>query len=184
MLVVLNVSCVTNNKNEVIDSISIGGVTLHSYILKKVIDGNTLILQKSEFTVYDNGDLVPYNENNNNDTITVGLYGIHAPKLDQPYGKEAKEFLQRFENKIVFFDYDNMGISKKRLGILVYVDHSINKHFLVNTKLVNNGIAWDDKDVAVYKKEEQEARKKKIGIWSQSNPIYPPDFKKTKKNKK
>ncbi|MDR0423727.1 MAG: thermonuclease family protein [Rickettsiales bacterium] len=183
LLVVLNVSCVTNNKNEVMDALSLRGISYLSYILKKVIDGNTLILQKSKFIVDDNGDLVPYNDYENNDTITIGLCGIHAPKLDQPYGKEAKEFLQKFENKIVFYSYVDTGKSKDRLGALIYVDHSENNSFMVSTELVNNGLAWADKDIAVYKEKEQEVRKKKIGLWSQSNPIYPPDFKKTKKIK-
>lgn len=56
----------------------------------------------------------------------------------------------------------------------------------INEALLANGLAWHYKyynDNPVYAKLEQEAKDKKLNLWSEKNPIEPYEFRKMKKKK-
>lgn len=114
-----------------------------------------------------------------NKKIKIRLYGIDAPEIGQKYGEEAKVYLQKYllNKKVSVVD---CGIDKynRVLGI-IYIG-SLN----INEELLTDGLAWQyhfNKD-DVYKKLMQNAKKKKINIWSDPRAIDPYHWR--KKNKK
>lgn len=128
------------------------------------------------------------------DTITVKSYNgkekirfaqIDAPETShfgstpQPYGKESAAFLRNLiSNKNVRVDVETVDQYGRNVGT-VFVD-GIN----VNREMVKNGYAWVYRQYAhdeTLMELEKSARANRIGLWTLDNPIYPPDFRKSKK---
>lgn len=115
-----------------------------------------------------------------NTQIKVRLNQIDAPESKQAFGTQSKKSLSDmvFSKQIIVKSTgtDRYG---RTLGE-IYIDN-VN----VNKKQVANGMAWayreylTDQDYLVL---ESNARARKIGIWSEPNPIYPSDFRKQAKN--
>lgn len=105
-------------------------------------------------------------------TTRVRLHGIDAPEDGQEYGDESTQALKRLiANKIVKLevtDKDRYGRSVAK----VYVDSTY-----VNLEMVKQGMAWwyekyapKDYDLSV---AQVNAQKKRVGLWSQQDPIPP-----------
>lgn len=120
------------------------------------------------------------------DTITIAkeglrerirLYGIDAPEDGQPGAREAKAFLTKLVlGKTV--KVDRVTTDRfHRTNAWIFVD-GVN----VNHELIRNGHAWwfrkyapdDDK----LEELEDEARKAKRGLWAQTNPVPPWEWRK------
>lgn len=111
--------------------------------------------------------------------LIVRLEGIDCPELKQDYGDSAKMatvalcFNKRV--KIEKVGLDNYG----RTLAFVYVDD-----LCINKELLRLGLAWhyadynDDPELA---KLESEARKNKVGLWKQTDPVAPWDFRHKRK---
>jgi len=121
------------------------------YFVKDVIDGDTIELTNGE---------------------KVRLIGINAPEINEPFGKEAKEFLSKMVNgKAVKLEKDfKLKDEYGRLLAFVFVDN-IN----INVEIVKNGLAntlYLSK-LLKYSKElrkaELQAVENQIGIWKRSN---------------
>jgi len=126
----------------------------------KIADGDT-------FTI-----LLP-----NNKKERIRLYGIDAPENSQPFSKNAKQFLSNliFEKKVRLEIKDTDRY--KRIVAIVYVNDTIN----INESLLNAGLAWHYKEFDKNPKWdtlEQNARKKKIGLWSDKKAIAPWQWRK------
>jgi len=101
----------------------------------------------------------------------IRLYGIDCPERKQPFGTKAKQFAAA----LVFGNIVEVKpLGKDRYGrtiAWVYVND-----VCLNEELLKAGLAWHYKR---YSKEknfailEAEARSKKIGLWSDNNPIPP-----------
>lgn len=126
-----------------------------------ILDGDTIILLDS-----------------NNEQIRVRLEGIDCPEKSQPFGQMAKQATSSFiygkEVRIITSGKDRYG---RTIGF-IYIDD-----ICVNKELLRLGLAWHYKaynnDPELAKLEEQ-ARASKIGIWSQTEPIAPWDYRKKK----
>lgn len=114
--------------------------------------------------------------NTNQAQFKVRLNQIDAPESHQSFGTQSKKALSDLVfGKIV--EIKSTGTDKygRTLGE-IYIDN-VN----VNKKQVANGMAWSyreyltDQDYLVL---ESNARARKIGIWSEPNPVYPSDFRK------
>jgi len=125
------------------------------------------------------------------DTITVlrngkgekiRLYGIDTPEKRQAFGKKAKQFTSSMVYgktvEVKTKDIDRYG---RTVG-LVYVNGES-----LNEALVKNGYAWVYRH---YCKEgfckdwlslESAARDGKVGLWSESNPVPPWDFRRNQR---
>jgi micrococcal nuclease len=108
--------------------------------------------------------------------IKIRLYGIDCPEMGQDFGAQARRFTgQMVFGKIVTvqeMDRDRYG----RTVAWVWVDgQSLNK------ELVKAGFAWWYRYYALNDEElrtlEAKARKDKLGLWSQPNPIPPWKFR-------
>jgi len=119
------------------------------------------------------------------DTITVlegrtqhkiRLLGIDSPELGQAYGQKARQFTSTLvfgkQVKVIYSDKDQY---KRVLGT-VYTLGGAN----LNHELVRAGLAWHytyyskDKKLAAL---EKAARKARRGLWTDSDPIAPWQFR-------
>lgn len=127
------------------------------------------------------------------DTITVlhsgkperiRLHGIDAPELSQDFGRQAKKACSDLcFGKVVSIE----TTAKDRYGRTVAVvtaPGGIN----VNQELVKRGYAWWYREYAPNSKElpklEEAARKAKLGLWTQGNPVPPSEFRRTEYQQK
>lgn len=128
------------------------------------------------------------------DTITLKSYQgkekirfaqIDAPETShfgstpQPFGKESAAFLRSLvSGKNVRVEVEAVDQYGRNVGT-VFVD-GIN----VNRELIKNGYAWVYRQYAhdaALMELEKSARARRVGLWMLDNPIYPPDFRKSKK---
>lgn len=147
----------------------------------EVIDGNNVICKR-----------------NNNEQLNVKLYQIDAPSLDQPYGKEAKQFLSSLIlNNDQFIDIIRRD-QQQILGIIYTTKITYPKYcderskncqplfysfMYKNTTMIENGYAWFDNsfgDNPEYQQSQEEAKKAKRGLWVAPNPIPPWEWRKQK----
>lgn len=109
---------------------------------------------------------------------SVRLEHIDCPEKKQPFGSKAKQFA----SDLCFGKYVQLNEKKKydrnkRLISEIILNNGIN----VNKELVKNGLAWHFKKYSKdndYSELEINARNNQIGIWSESNPIAPWDWRK------
>jgi endonuclease YncB( thermonuclease family) len=110
-----------------------------------------------------------------NTRIHIRLDGIDAPENSQSYGKESadklKELILDKDVKILSSGKDKYGRTIGR----IYINDA-----WINLEMIKLGCAWHYKQ---YSKDEKlanaelVARSEKLGIWSESNPIAPWDYR-------
>jgi endonuclease YncB( thermonuclease family) len=115
-----------------------------------------------------------------NTEVAVRLYGIDAPESDQPYGLRATRFtkmMARFERvEVEPEDRDQHG----RVAALVYLEGDGE---CLNNELVRAGHAWvyerycHIRDCNQWQKLELRARQSERGLWTQSDPVPPWDWR-------
>ena len=122
------------------------------------------------------GDTFTY-LNAENKTVKVRLHGIDCPEKKQDYGQVAKQKLSDLifgeQVEVVETDIDRY----KRVIAKVYTKQ--NK--CVNEELLKSGLAWHYKQYdknETWAHMEQEAKRKKLGLWSMSNPTPPWEWRK------
>lgn len=127
----------------------------------------------------------------NNETITVRLFGIDAPEVyrdknnklipnkSQDYGIEATKFcITNYLNQLVQINLKHNDQYGR------YVCELFIGTISINEILIANGYAWNYMRYSKSKNWENlqlNAKKTKIGLWSKPNPITPSEFRKTKK---
>jgi micrococcal nuclease len=112
--------------------------------------------------------------------VRVQFYGIDCPEMDQPFGKEAKQFTSDMvlKKNVNIFQYgaDQHGRSEGVVSV-----EGIN----VNEQLIKVGLAWQYRKYCKeafcgkWKRFEDEARKGKIGLWRDTAPVPPWDRQKS-----
>ena len=113
------------------------------------------------------------------EVIKVRLYGIDAPESDQPFGREATEFVMQFLHSPVLLEDKGKDRYQRTLAEL-YIDGRRLSLTLVSQGLAHHFVKYSD-DITLAKAEAQ-ARKKRVGLWTQSNPIPPWDWRKGNRN--
>ncbi len=125
----------------------------------RIIDGDTFVLQTSE------------------GNLKIRMDGIDAPEMDQEFGFEAKEFLNRYMHKNVRVLPNGVDKYGRTIGTL-FVE-GVN----INLLEVREGYAWHYKkyssDPEMTKAEEM-ARKEGKGLWSLMNALPPWEWRKMK----
>lgn len=112
-------------------------------------------------------------------TIAVRLRGVDAPELSQPYGRESKAHLEGLvlgkTVRVEIKDIDRYG------RIVGYVRVNGTN---VNLEQVRKGYAWayaeylDRPYASEFYEAENEARKNRLGLWRESNPTPPWEYRK------
>lgn len=107
--------------------------------------------------------------------VRVRLLGIDSPERRQAFSNKAKQTLSDLiYNKEVKVYYESKDRYGRVLGDIYINDLN------VNHEMVRRGMAWhfirysDDEKLAAL---EKEARKNKIGLWADPNPVAPWDFR-------
>lgn len=116
----------------------------------------------------------------NQKELTLRLSDVDCPEKRQPFGTAAKKFASDFcFGKTVQIRTANKKDRYHRLIGEIYFNGSC-----LNKELVRNGLAWQyvqySKDIA-YRKLEQAARLKKVGIWTEKHPVAPWEWRKQRK---
>lgn len=117
--------------------------------------------------------------------FTCRLYGIDAPEVEhgntpgQPYGEEAKRELKRLILGKTVTIKTTGGKTYNREVCIIYLDSTD-----INLEMVKRGYAWAYKRylkrpyASEYIGAENDARKQRLGLWVQSNPTPPWEFRK------
>ena len=119
---------------------------------------------------------------NNHDQVKVRLDGIDAPEKKQAFGNKAKQYLSSMiwgvPVTVKVLKKDRYGRSIGKVSTAKVKD--------VNLEMIKAGYAWHYKEYnkdKSYASAENNARKRKLGIWKDKNPIKPQVFRKTKHKK-
>jgi micrococcal nuclease len=110
-------------------------------------------------------------------TIKVRLQGIDAPEKKQTDYSNSKSFLSNliFGKRIKIIEKSKDKYRRSLAEIYV-------KNEWINLTMITKGYAWHYKKYSVNKQlaaAELAARKKKIGLWKNHNPIAPWVFRET-----
>lgn len=105
----------------------------------------------------------------------IRFNGIDAPEKSQAYGQKSKEFLSSliFGKEVIVEVKD-----KDKYGR--YVSDIFLGNRYINAEMIENGFAWHYKQYSKDKKLaelEDKARENKLGLWVDSNPTSPWDFR-------
>ena len=126
--------------------------TLPPISIAKVTDGDTVVTSEGD---------------------RIRLWGIDAPEMNQPYGKEATIALTGLiHGKKLFveiIDTDRYGRQVAR----IYTADGMH----INRLLVCSGAAWWYEKYALKRHRELEARRMKTGLWGLSEVINPSDWR-------
>lgn len=125
-------------------------------------------------TVSD-GDTVRIIKQNKSQS-TVRIAGIDAPEKNQPFGLKSKDFASKLLlGKVFTFRCSGKDKYGRLLG-----DFS-NQSFTFSQSMVETGNAWWYRKYAPNEKQleraENMARKSRIGLWADSSPIAPWDWR-------
>jgi micrococcal nuclease len=115
-----------------------------------------------------------------NKQVKVRLHGVDCPERAQDFGQVARQKLSDLvfnqPVKLEVMDTDRYG----RTVAIVYTQNGT----CINEELLKNGLAWHYKeydDNADWTRLEQQARKAKVGLWSQRRPVAPWNWRKEKR---
>lgn len=152
-------------------------------MISRIIDGDTIAC-----VIKDGGGA----------QAKIRLYGIDAPETDkinhktgkiskpgQPFGDKAEEALDKKIGRQAITTIDVMAVDqyKRLVGRIKLGNRDINK------EMVAEGWAWayrqylDRPHASEYIAAEEQAREKKLGLWQQSNPQPPWEFRKLQKKR-
>lgn len=113
-----------------------------------------------------------------NNQITLRLAEVDCPEKNQPFGTKAKQFtsdqIYLKTIKYVVSDTDRYG----RSIAMIYYDTD-NKY--LSAEIIKAGMGWHYKRYSTSKELatfEDNAKKNKIGLWVDSNPVAPWEFRK------
>ena len=122
------------------------------------------------------GDTVVVLDSLNNQT-TLRLAEVDTPEKSQPFGTKAKQFtsdqIYLKTIKYVVTDTDRYG----RSIAMIYYDED-NKY--LSAEIIKAGMGWHYKRYSTSKELatfEDNARKNKIGLWIDNNPINPSEWR-------
>lgn len=134
----------------------------------KVSDGDTINIQKVE-----NGKFV-------GEMLRIRMYGMDAPEKTQDYGSESRQALEKLvTGKNLSVEVKN----KDRYGRTVAIIYANGKN--VNEEMVKTGNAWWYQEYAKkdtqFEKYQENAKQKKLGLFSRKGYTEPWNYRKEKK---
>jgi endonuclease YncB( thermonuclease family) len=117
----------------------------------------------------------------NKEEIRFRIYGIDAPEKKQPFGNKSKQYL----SDLIYGKKVGIVVQKKRdryCRPVVWVYTPDGKD--VGAEMLKAGMAWHFKKYnksQEYADLENVAKRDKLGLWNDKNPIAPWDYRKVKK---
>jgi endonuclease YncB( thermonuclease family) len=128
----------------------------------------------------------------NNVQRRIRLSGIDAPERGQPFSGRSKQSLRRMVmGKLVRIEWDEMDRYGRLVGKVWVTPAGINctkepcpKTLDAGRAQLTVGLAWHylgrqqaEEDSLAYEFDETEARARRAGLWSESDPIAPWDWR-------
>lgn len=115
-------------------------------------------------------------------TVKVRLANIDCPEKKQPFSTQAKQFTSdAIFGKTITISNLKTDRYKRYISNVVYNDSLSLCH-----ELVKSGLAWHfvkySNDVTLQTLEDK-ARREKLGLWQDTNPIAPWNWRNSKKRK-
>jgi endonuclease YncB( thermonuclease family) len=131
------------------------------FSVTRVVDGDTVKVVGSD-----------------NIELDIRLAEIDAPELDQPYGKISQATL---EELISGKEVELRDIRKGKYGR--FVANIYCNGIWINIALVKSGVAWRYKESGFndIMKAETNARRDKVGLWGEPDPIAPWEWREQKR---
>jgi endonuclease YncB( thermonuclease family) len=107
----------------------------------------------------------------NNQQVKIRMHGIDCPEKVQPYGRVAKDFL----SSLIFGKIVEAKVQDTdRYGRVVAITFFNGKN--INEEMLKVGLTWHYKKYDSNPKWsdlEKKARKERVGLWKDTNPIAP-----------
>ena len=131
------------------------------------------------------GDTVKVLRSDTHIQVKIRLAGIDTPEKKQAYGQKAKKFTASLiANRVV----EVKPITKDRYGRTVGYIYCNDQD--VNLEIVKAGYAWVYRRYApkprskadTYFAGENQARKRKLGLWADPHPVPPWEWRRTRRN--
>jgi micrococcal nuclease len=151
----------------------------HTYLLFLLFSFSSLFSQSTltaKVVGVKDGDTVVVLDSLNNQT-TLRLAEVDCPEKSQPFGTKAKQFtsdqIYLKTIKYIVTDKDRYGRSIAK----IYYDTD-NKY--LSAEIIKAGMGWHYKRYSTSKELatfEDNAKKNKIGLWIDNNPINPSDWR-------
>jgi micrococcal nuclease len=111
---------------------------------------------------------------------TIRLQGVDCPEKKQAYGSEATEFTTKaILGKTIVVKVVNIDKYYREVAWITY-----DKKYNLSRELLKVGLAWHyrEYDNSKYLRQlENKAKKLKVGLWIDINPIYPSIWRTTKR---
>ncbi|MCI0514235.1 thermonuclease family protein [candidate division KSB1 bacterium] len=113
------------------------------------------------------------------DTVIVVLSEIDCPEKNQAYGDTVKNLVSKIcLNKEISFNEQDQFLSDHLIGEVIVLPAGIH----LNRALISAGLAWCDTTRFLIRDRrmpemEQAARKQKLGLWQDEQPIPPWKFR-------
>ena len=108
------------------------------------------------------------------------ITGVDCPEPGQPFFNRAKQFLlKRYRDKILELTIDDYDDLKREFGHAIHIDEE-GVATDVGLDLIKHGMAWYDgnefEGSEAYREAFEDAKREKIGLWAQPNPLPPWEF--------
>lgn len=120
-----------------------------------------------------------------NQTHKIRLAGIDAPEKKQAFGNKSKQALDdEIGGKVVSVEFNKLDKYQRIVGKIMFNGKDVNLH------QIQRGLAWHYKkyeneqeveDRSIYANAEYLAQRDRLGLWSETNPKPPWDFRKQKR---
>ncbi|MGL4873049.1 MAG: thermonuclease family protein [Cetobacterium sp.] len=129
----------------------------------KVADGDTITVLKGE------------------EKVRVRFYGIDAPEKKQEYGIKSLDVLKKMiDGKVVEINQKDKDQYGRVVGEVYFEGKNLNLYML------ESGHVWwykqYSKGESEYSAAEANAKENKLGLWKESNPTPPWEFRRKNKN--
>jgi endonuclease YncB( thermonuclease family) len=121
-----------------------------------------------------------------NQTHKIRLSGIDAPEKKQAFGNQSKQALDdEIGGKTVTVEFNKLDKYQRIVGKVLLNGKD------VNLRQIQRGLAWhykkyekeqDVEDRSIYAHAEYVAQRDRLGLWSESSPTPPWDFRKQKRD--
>ena len=136
-----------------------------------IVCPSVFALPSKVVSIHD-GDTVTILQNKRQ--IKVRLFGIDAPELKQPYGKKSKQSLANLiAGEVVEVEENGKDRYKRTIGT-IYLNGTD-----INAQMVASGYAWAYRKFSKkYTPQESQAKKQRLGLWRDKEPIPPWEWRK------
>lgn len=126
------------------------------------------------------GDTIDVRLEIDDSIVRVRLFGIDCPEMNQPYGKEAKLYLDTFLDEdviLIMMDVDRY----ERVIAIVTTYYGLT----INESLLLSGLAWVYpqycQNCGQWKAFQKRAQELEKGLWADNNQVAPWDWRKGKR---